>query len=187
MDAMKLVRQTKPDIAVVDITLRGSNGLDLVKQMQEEAPEVKVLVLSMHEEALHGERALRAGARGYLTGAQTSSEVIQMINRIVAGDVCVSRGSARCEDAASFKRSAVDSLADREKEVFTLLGRGEGTREIANILQIAESTVEPTVSVSKRSSAFAAPRNSMSAPAIGCAIMVVDPGKLPLRIDLPAG
>lgn len=142
--AMELVRQVQPDVAVVDITLRGSNGLDLVKQLHEEAPQVKVLVLSMHEESLYGERALRAGARGYLTKHQTSREVVETINRIVAGEICLRRSDARGAAAAepALERSAVESLAGRELEVFTLLGRGKGTKEIAETLQIAESTVE---------------------------------------------
>ena len=142
MDAMELVLQTKPDVALVDITLRGSNGLDLVKQLQEQAPQVKVLVLSMHEESLYGERALLAGARGYLTKHQSSMEVIQAINQIVAGGACVSEAKAPTEDSPPLERSLVESLAGREMEVFRLLGRGKGTREIAETLHIAESTVE---------------------------------------------
>jgi DNA-binding NarL/FixJ family response regulator len=143
--AMELVRQAKPDVAIVDITLRGSNGLDLVKQLSEEAPEVKILVLSMHEESLYAERALRAGARGYLTKHQTSSAVVETIQRIVGGEVCVRRLGDHPEAEEStpaWGRSVEETLAGRELEVFRLLGGGKGTREIAVVLEIAESTVE---------------------------------------------
>ncbi len=143
--AMELVRQAQPDVAIIDITLRGSNGLDLVKQLREEAPEVKTLVLSMHEESLYAERALRAGARGYLTKHQTSSSVVETIQRIVGGEVCVRRAGVTPETVARLPgegQPIEETLAGRELEVFTLLGRGKGTREIAEALEIAESTVE---------------------------------------------
>jgi len=140
--ALDLVAKTTPDVAVVDITLRGSNGLELVRRLNEQVPQVKVLVLSMHEESLYGERAMLAGATSYLTKHQSSAEVIQTIHRMVAGETCGSRGTARAEVSPPLERSAVESLAGREMEVFTLLGRGKGTREIAETLQIAESTVE---------------------------------------------
>lgn len=143
--ALELARQVKPDVAIVDITLRGSNGLDLVRQLSEEAPDVKTLVLSMHEQSMYGDRALRAGARGYLTKHQTSSDVVETIQRIVSGEICMKRAGGHRETAASSRegeRPVEEALADRELEVFTLLGRGKGTREIAEILEIAESTVE---------------------------------------------
>ncbi len=147
--AFELMRQGTPDVAVVDITLRGANGLDLVSQLSREAPEVKVLVLTMHDESLYGERARQARARGYLTKNQASAEVIRAIRGIMAGELCFGSGAADdgtgdAEDGAlsQGELSAVDSLATRELEVFALLGSGKGTREIAQALQIGESTVE---------------------------------------------
>lgn len=147
-DAMKLIKETKPDIAIVDITLRGSSGLELLKDLKAEGIDLNVLVLSMHDEELYAERALRAGARGYITKNEASSEVINAIRQVMAGEVYVSkRVTSKLLHRMTHKRSdsdlgGVSTLADRELEVFQMLGRGKNTREIAQMLHLGESTVE---------------------------------------------
>lgn len=145
-DAMRLIGETKPDIAIVDITLCGPSGLELIKDCKAQGIDLKVLVLSMHDEDLYAERALRAGARGYITKSRASIEVIEAIRCVLGGDVYASAHVAsRLLDLVAGKRrelTGVESLADRELEVFTLLGRGKSTREIAEVLHLGESTVE---------------------------------------------
>ena len=146
--ALPNICKIKPDIAIVDITLRGSSGLELVKDLRAQGSEVPVLVLSMHDEELYAERALRAGARGYITKNEASSEVVKAIRKVTAGDVYVSRNmNAKLLDRLTAKRSGaelsgISSLADRELEVFQLLGRGKSTQEIATTLNLSDSTID---------------------------------------------
>lgn len=148
LDAMQLILRSKPDIVVLDISLRGSSGLELLKDLKAHGIEVKVLVLSMHDEELYAERALRAGARGYLTKNEASAGVIDAIRQIMAGAVYASKSvTARLLERLTKKRGVpevggVASLADRELEVFELLGRGRNTKEIAAALNLGASTVE---------------------------------------------
>lgn len=147
-DAMRLIHETTPDIAIVDITLRGSSGLELIKDIKAQKLEVNVLVLSMHDEELYAERALRAGAKGYITKNEASTEVVRAIRSVLQGDVYASRRmTAKLLERLTRKRVAPDlagmeTLADRELEVFQMLGRGSSTREIAQSLGLGESTVE---------------------------------------------
>lgn len=147
-DAMRLVHDTHPDIAIVDITLRGSSGLELLKDIKAQGLEINVLVLSMHDEELYAERALRAGAKGYITKNEASTEVIKAIRSVMQGEVYASRQmTAKLLERMTQKRSSsaltgMETLADRELEVFQLLGRGKSTREIAQLLHLGESTVE---------------------------------------------
>ena len=148
VDAMQLIREIQPDIAIVDITLRGSSGLELLKDIKAQGLEVNVLVLSMHDEELYAERALRAGARGYITKNEASSEVVNAIRQVMTGEVYASkRVTSKLLSRMSSKRAdtelgGVANLADRELEVFQMLGRGKNTREIAHTLNLGESTVE---------------------------------------------
>jgi DNA-binding NarL/FixJ family response regulator len=147
-DAMKLLKDKKPDIAIVDITLRGSSGLELLKDLKAQAIDLPVLVLSMHDEELYAERSLRAGARGYITKNEASSEVVKAIRKVVAGEVYVSKHmTAKLLERMTQKRSSTElqglsSLADRELEVFQLLGKGKSTHDIAVALNLGDSTVE---------------------------------------------
>ncbi len=147
-DAMRLIQETKPDIAIVDITLRGSSGLELLKDIKAQGLDINVLVLSMHDEELYAERALRAGAKGYITKNEASTEVIKAIHSVMNGEVYASRQmTARLLERMTQKRSStelagMETLADRELEVFQMLGRGKSTREIAQMLHLGESTVE---------------------------------------------
>jgi len=147
-DAMRLILETKPDIAIVDITLHGSSGLELLKDIKAQELDINVLVLSMHDEELYAERALRAGAKGYITKNEASTEVIEAIRCVMKGDVYASRQmTAKLLERMTQKRgnselAGMETLADRELEVFQMLGRGKSTREIAQTLNLGESTVE---------------------------------------------
>lgn len=147
-DAMRLIQETKPDIAIVDITLRGSSGLELIKDLKAQQIDLAVLVLSMHEEDLYAERALRAGAKGYITKNEASTEVVKAIHSVMNGEIYASkRLTSKLLDRMSQKRVIneildLGSLADRELEVFQMLGRGKSTRDIALTLHLGESTVE---------------------------------------------
>src|SRR3954464_15326933 len=135
--ALKAISALQPDIAIVDITLKDTYGIELIKALKEREGHVPVLVLSMHDESLYGERAIRAGAKGYLNKQEASKKVISAIRTILAGGIFVSdkmksamlqkmSGGHRPEGAAP-----TDVLTDRELEVFQLLGQGLGVRQIA--------------------------------------------------------
>jgi len=147
-DAMELIHELKPDVAIVDITLKGSSGLELIKDVKAQGIDLNVLVLSMHDEELYAERALRAGAKGYITKNEASTEVVKAIRSVMNGEIYASRQmTARLLERMTQKRSTpdlagVETLADRELEVFQMLGRGKSTREIAQALSLGESTVE---------------------------------------------
>lgn len=147
-DAMRLIQQTQPDIAIVDITLKGSSGLELLKDLKAQGIELNVLVLSMHDEELYAERSLRAGAKGYITKNEASTEVLAAIRCVMSGEIYASRKmTARLLERMTQKRTnsglvGVETLADRELEVFQSLGRGKSTKEIAQSLNLGESTVE---------------------------------------------
>ncbi len=147
-DAMSLIEEHQPDVAILDITLRGSSGLELLKDLKARGIELNVLVLSMHDEDLYAERALRAGARGYISKNEASQEVITAIRSVMNGEVYVSRSmnakllARMTQKAGKNKLTGLELLADRELEVFHLLGKGRSTREIADALHLGESTVE---------------------------------------------
>lgn len=146
--ALEMIERLAPDLAIVDITLRGCSGIELLKQIKNRSLEVATLVLSMHEEPLYAERALRAGAGGYITKRESADEIATAIRSVLAGEVylpqrmvpAVLKRMRTSADAAESK-SGVDLLADRELEIFTLIGRGHTTHEIAKFLNIASATV----------------------------------------------
>ena len=147
-EAIQLVEETRPDIAIVDISLRGSSGLELIKDVKSRGIEMKILVLSMHDEDLYAERVLRAGAKGYITKNEASAEVVKAIRCVMKGEVYASAQlTARLLGRMSGKSVTPDlekweKLSDRELEVFQMLGRGKNTREIAVALNLSHSTVE---------------------------------------------
>jgi DNA-binding NarL/FixJ family response regulator len=144
--ALSLAESTSPDIAVVDITLRSSNGLELIKDLHIRAPKTAVLVLSMHDESLYAERVLRAGGRGYIMKQEGGKKIVEAIRRVLSGAVYVSDNiSARILDSFSGRtqnKSAVESLTDREFEVFQLIGEGLSTTEMADKLHVSVKTIE---------------------------------------------
>jgi DNA-binding NarL/FixJ family response regulator len=146
--AMGIIRESQPDIAIVDISLRGSSGLELIKDIRAQGLSLPVLVLSMHAEELYAERALRAGAKGYIMKSEASSEVLEAIRTVQRGEVYVSRPmvgkilTRLTSITQKSEASGVAALADRELEVFQLIGQGRNTREIAKSLNLGESTIE---------------------------------------------
>jgi DNA-binding NarL/FixJ family response regulator len=147
-DAIQLIRNTSPDLATVDITLKGSSGLELIKSIKPVSIGLRVLVLTMHEESLYAERALRAGASGYITKHQAADEVLLAIRRVLAGEVYLSEkmtsGFLKSLTNTEVKTipGSVDRLTDHELEVLNLIGRGHTAREIANRLQVGIATID---------------------------------------------
>jgi DNA-binding NarL/FixJ family response regulator len=147
-EAMERIASSKPNLAVVDISLEGKSGLELIKDLQALHPELPILVMSMHDESLYAERVLRAGARGYVMKKAGGEVVLQAIRQVLSGKVYVSeRMSAQILDQFSGARSAkhqspIEMLTDREFEVFKLIGEGSSTREIAERLHISPKTVD---------------------------------------------
>jgi DNA-binding NarL/FixJ family response regulator len=146
--ALQLVDTSKPDIAIVDITLADGSGLELIKSIKAGQPGVAVLVLSMHDEMLYAERALRAGAAGYIMKSEATQKVIQAVRAVLGGEVYVSSkvASSLAQKLISGKKSdvalPVAELSDRELEVFQLLGRGFSTRQISEHLHVGFKTVQ---------------------------------------------
>jgi DNA-binding NarL/FixJ family response regulator len=146
--ALILVESAKPHLAIIDLTLKSSNGMDLIKDLRDRFPKVQILVLSMHDETLHAERAIRAGARGYITKQEATKKIMIAIRQVLSGEIYWSeRAAARVASKIARasrpdSNSAVDTLADRELQVFELIGAGQSTRQIAAALHIDVSTVE---------------------------------------------
>jgi DNA-binding NarL/FixJ family response regulator len=135
-----------PDVVILDLSLGGRDGLELLKLIRTRAATLPVLVLSMHDESVYAERALRAGANGYIMKQEATDTVLDAIRRIVRGEVYVSDRVARrvLEQmvARPARRASLDRLSDRELEVFRLIGDGLGTRDIAESLHLSVKTVE---------------------------------------------
>jgi DNA-binding NarL/FixJ family response regulator len=148
-EALRLIADAPPDLAVVDISLKTGNGIELIKRIKARHDHVGLLVWSMHSEALYGERALRAGALGYINKDQATDKIIEAIRRVLEGKLYVSDALAERllqraigGTPAKAARSPVDALADRELEVFRLIGQGVKTAEIAERLHLSIKTVE---------------------------------------------
>jgi len=146
--ALTGIAKTRPDVALVDISLKNESGLELVKNLESQFPLVALIVLSMHDEALYAERALRAGARGYVMKRESTKSVLASIRRVMEGGVYVServvnsmarRFSSSPKGAES---SPVERLSDRELEIFRLLGQGRTTAQIAEDLHLSLKTVQ---------------------------------------------
>jgi DNA-binding NarL/FixJ family response regulator len=146
--AMEGFRHTKPDVVIVDITLAHSSGLDLVKWIRNEQEDMPVLVVSMHEEALYAERALRAGAMGYVMKNEPAKTVTAAIHTVLRGEMYLSRKmsssviSKFMHGQPDEPKSLPKLLSDRELEVFRMLGQGKGTRQIAEDLNVSIPTVQ---------------------------------------------
>ena len=146
--AFALVTKKQPDLVIVDLKLRNSDGLELIKDIRVRWPAVRMLVVSMHDESLYAERVIRAGALGYITKQEATRKILLAIRRVLAGSLylneriavqIVGRLTAR---GSSSGASPIEELADRELQVFDLTGRGLNAAEIARQLHIAVKTVE---------------------------------------------
>lgn len=146
--ALEAMRRLNPDIAVIDISMPGTNGVELIKLMLAEQPKLQILMLSMHDESVYALRALRAGAKGYVMKGEALECVLTGLRKVGGGEIYL---SPKFSDRLIFKAiqssiagvaSPVDKLSDREFEVLRLLGRGFGSREIAEALSLSVKTVE---------------------------------------------
>ena len=146
--ALELIGVAKPEIAMVDISLEGGSGIELIKNIKALYPGVIVIVLSMHDEMLYAERALRAGARGYIMKREATKKVLQAIRCVLAGKLYISDKvtAMMAEKFVDGRPPVTDSpiaqLSDRELEVFQLLGKGYSTRQIADDLHVGFKTVQ---------------------------------------------
>ena len=146
--ALQAIAAAQPDVAIVDISLRDSSGIELIKSLKLSHPGVAVLVLSMHDESLYAERALRAGAKGYIMKRETTRKVIEGIRQLLDGKIFVSDSVKEAlalrlvENKTQTTRTPVEHLSDRELEVFEMLGQGLGTRQIAEALCVSIKTVQ---------------------------------------------
>lgn len=147
-EALRLIDSARPDLIVIDISLQNGNGIELIKQIKARDQGIKMLVSSMHDESLFAERALRAGALGYVNKAEAAENIVEAIRVVLSGKVYV---SSRLADRMlhrlvggdeNLERSAIDSLSDRELEVFEFIGKGQTTRQIAMKLHLSPKTVE---------------------------------------------
>jgi DNA-binding NarL/FixJ family response regulator len=148
-EALRLAADTQPDIAVVDISLKTSNGLDLIKRLKGIGDHVRILVWSMHGESLYAERALRAGALGYINKDQATDKIVEAIHRVLQGKVYLSDEMAERllqrtvgSERQEIERTPVEALSDRELEVFLLIGEGVKTADVAKRLHLSIKTVE---------------------------------------------
>ncbi len=144
--AMLFVEKNTPDLVLVDITLPGKNGLELVKDLKAIRPRLAMLAISMHDESLYAERMLRAGARGYINKHQPPEELLKAIRLVLKGQVYVSKELSktllqRFSGGPQTPRSPMESLSDREFEILQLLGEGKAGKEIARQLNLSEKTV----------------------------------------------
>src|SRR5690348_2912504 len=145
--ALESVRLLRPDLVLVDVTLPGKPGLELIKDITSLHPEVRVLVVSMHDEGLYAERALRAGARGYLMKSAGGEELVKAIRQVLSGQVYASPQLSATilnslSGAGHRPAGVLSALSDREFEVFQLVGEGLTTSEIGQRLHISGKTVE---------------------------------------------
>jgi DNA-binding NarL/FixJ family response regulator len=146
-EAMEQATATNPDVAIVDISLEDRSGVELIKEFGQRFPSMLCLALSMYDESMYAVRVLRAGGRGYVMKQEATKKVIAAIRRVVSGQVYVSDAMAsrlvgQLVLGGSDQTSPVAALSDRELEVLTLIGRGLGTREVAERLFISVKTVE---------------------------------------------
>ena len=147
-NALGVIVEARPDVLILDISLNGPDGLDLLKEIREFMPDLPVLVLSMHDESIYAERALRAGANGYIMKHEASEKVLLAVRRILNREVYVSDQVSETMlrqyvgRSSDVTHSPIEDLTDRELEVFRMIGEGHGTREIAEKLHLSVKTVE---------------------------------------------
>ena len=147
-DAKRLVEQCKPDLMLLDLRLKGGDALDLIKTLRVEHPEMKVLVLSGYDELIFAERALRAGASGYIMKENATDDVLRAVRKVLAGELYFSERVAAAvvqrtlREKPSRPRAGVEMLSDREMQVFQLLGASYSAREIADQFHLSKKTIE---------------------------------------------
>jgi len=146
--AINAIEESKPDIALIDISLGDTNGIELLKNIKVHFPKLKLLVLSMHDESVYAYRALRAGASGYIMKQEGTEKVLLALRKVLQGEVYLSERLGNrllhtlVDGRPSPTASPVESLSDRELEVFSSIGQGHGTRAIAEKLHLSIKTIE---------------------------------------------
>lgn len=147
--ALKLVKDKKPDVAIIDISLKAGDGIDLIKHIRARDKELPILVWSMHSESVYAERALRAGAQGYITKEQATDQIVDAVRQVLTNRVYLSPAMAEAllhrtvgAGADGVVSSPIDLLSDRELEVFRRLGQGQKTRAIADEMHLSIKTIE---------------------------------------------
>jgi DNA-binding NarL/FixJ family response regulator len=147
-EAMRLLQETKPDMVIVDISLGDSSGIDLIKDISAKDPDLPMLVVSMHDESLYSEVAIRAGARGYVMKHESPKTVKTAIQHVLAGEMYLSHKMATSllskllrRETDGPKETAVDRFSERELEVFRMMGQGKGPRQIAQELNLNVATI----------------------------------------------
>jgi len=147
-EAPELARRLNPDLAVIDVSLKDASGIQLLKTLKLQRPHLPLLVLSMHEESLYAERALRAGAMGYIMKQEASEIILKAIHSALLGEIYLSDRIKEkllhhlVEGKSGRQGFSVDLLSDRELEIFQLIGNGFGTRQIAEKLHLSVKTIE---------------------------------------------
>lgn len=145
--ATQMILQSKPDLAIVDLGLKNSNGLDLIKNLHVQNPGLRILVVSMYEESIYGERAMRAGAKGFITKQEAISDVLKAVRQILNGEIYLSE-KLKTQIARKIVGHGVseprptDKLSDRELQILTFIGEGRSARQMAEALHLDISTVE---------------------------------------------
>jgi DNA-binding NarL/FixJ family response regulator len=146
--AFHAIKTLRPDLVVLDISLSGPDGLDVLKEIRTKTENLPILILSMHDESIYAERAMRAGANGYIMKQEATERVLVAIRRILQGDVYLSDRLTNTmlqqyvHGASTAKKSPLVNLTDRELEVFRLIGEGHPTRQIADELHLSVKTIE---------------------------------------------
>jgi DNA-binding NarL/FixJ family response regulator len=146
--ALKTITELKPDVVVVDISLKNSDGIDLTKSITTVHPKLSVIILSVHDESIYAERALLAGAQGYLMKDVVSENIIKAIRTILSGEIYVSNTISKkflhqiASDNAGTTKTPIESLSDREFEIFRLIGEGYKASQIAEQLHLSTKTIE---------------------------------------------
>jgi len=146
--SLRAIREARPDLVLVDISLKDSDGIELLKELKAQVPELPVLVLSMHDEKLYAERALRAGAHGYIMKQEVSDRLLTAVRTVLSGKVYVSESMSAMlvqkmvGGKATAEKLPMDRLTDRELEVFRMIGEGLSIKEIAEKLFLSAKTVE---------------------------------------------
>lgn len=145
-EGLEALSKLKPDLVLVDITLPGKNGIEFIKDARAMHPELRVLVMSMHDESLYADRVLRAGGRGYIRKQEGGDKLIEAMRRVLRGEIAVSeKMTGRLLETFSGRKtmdSPLEGLSDRELEVFQLIGQGKTMKQIADELHLSPKTIE---------------------------------------------
>lgn len=146
-EALRQLEATRPDVVIVDLTLKAGHGLELIQQIHARDARIKILVSSMHDESLFAERTLRAGALGYINKQESPDKIIDAIRRVLCGEIYLSSRMAsrllhRIAVGEPLEKHPIEKLTDRELEVFEMIGQGLSTKQIARKLGLSHKTIE---------------------------------------------